>query len=93
MFAYRVGSPGWKIAARLGFPLKVVVEMSYDKEAKVFVATCEDFLPVLGIATEAETLEKLREKLNGLFDEALCETFKEKESFKVTPFFALEPSA
>lgn len=92
MFAYRVGVPGWKLAAVLGIPLKAVVEVLYDKEAQVYVATCEDFLPQFGIATEADTTEKLKERLDGLFEEALCETFKKKEPFKVIPSFELAPS-
>ncbi len=91
MFAYRAGFPGWKTAARLGMPLKALVEVSYDKEAQVYVATCDDFLPVLGIATEAETTEKLKERLDALFEEALCDTFKTNESWKVVPFFDLAP--
>lgn len=92
MFAYRVGYPGWKIVAVLGIPLKAVVEVLYDKEAQVYIATCDDFLPSFGIATEAETTEKLKERLDGLFEEALYETFKKKESFKVRPAFELAPS-
>ena len=92
MFAYRVGSPGWKLFARLGIPLKAVVEILYDKEAQVYVGTCEDFLPIFGIATEAETTEKLKERLDCLFEEALNETFQEKESWKVIPLFELAPS-
>ena len=75
MFAYRVGKPGWKVVARAGCLLKAKVEVMYDKEAQVYVATCEDFLPYLGIATEAETPEELEEKLAGLFAEALEEAF------------------
>lgn len=89
MFAYRVGTPGWKVAAMFGIPLKAVVEVFYDKEAQVYVASCEDFLPTFGIATEAESIDRLKERLQGLFEEALCETFKKKEPFKVTPSFEL----
>lgn len=93
MFAYRVGAPGWKSVARLGLPLKALVEIQYDKDAQVWIASCEDFLPVLGIATEAETTEQLRKRLELLFKEALTETFKAKRSNKVSPIFELAPSA
>lgn len=61
----------------------------FDKEAQVYIATCEDFLPRLGIATEAETTEKLKERLDGLFEEAINETFRRKLSVKVIPVFEL----
>ncbi|GAB1824900.1 DUF1902 domain-containing protein [Turicimonas muris] len=89
MFAYRVGRPGWKLVARAGCSLKTKVAVMYDKEAQVYVATCEDFLPYLGIATEAETPEELKEKLSGLFAEALEEAFKKKETNTVIPSFDL----
>ena len=61
----------------------------FDKEAQVYIATCEDFLPRLGIATEAETTEKLKERLDGLFEEAINETFGRELSVKVIPVFEL----
>lgn len=61
----------------------------FDKEAQVYIATCEDFLPRLGIATEAGTTEKLKERLDGLFEEAINETFGRKLSVKVIPVFEL----
>ena len=61
----------------------------FDKEAQVYIATCEDFLPRLGIAAEAETTEKLKERLDGLFEEAINETFGRKLSVKVIPVFEL----
>ena len=61
----------------------------FDKEAQVYIATCEDFLPRLGIATEAETTEKLKERLDGLFEEAINETFGRPLSIKVIQVFEL----
>ena len=89
MVAYRVGRPGWKLVARAGCSLKTKLAVLYVQEAQVFVATCEDFLPYLGIATEAETPEELKEKLSGLFAEALEEAFKKKETNTVIPSFDL----
>lgn len=89
IFAYRVGLPGWKLVARLGLPLKALVDVMYDPEAQVYVATCDDFLPYLGIATEGKTPEILKERLDGLFEEALFEAFQKKENTKVIPTFDL----
>ena len=89
MVAYQVGLLCWKLAAFLKLPLKATVKSMFDKEAQVYIATCEDFLPRLGIATEAETTEKLKERLDGLFEEAINETFGRKLSVKVIPVFEL----
>ena len=53
---YRVGFPGWKIAARIGVPILVKIDVIHDKEAKVFVATSRD-LP--GLVVETNAMEKL----------------------------------
>ena len=53
---YRVGFPGWKIAARIGVPILVKIDVIHDKEAKVFVATSRD-LP--GLVVETTAMEKL----------------------------------
>ena len=89
MVAYKVGLPGWKLAAFLKLPLKATVHFMFDKEAQVYVASCEDFLPRFGIATEAETTERLKERLDGLFEVAINETFGKQLSVKVIPVFEL----
>ena len=70
MFSYRVGFPGWKIAARLGVPLKVVVEVMYDSDATVFVAWSDDFSPDFGCVAESPTWEVLQKELGYVFDDA-----------------------
>lgn len=89
MVAYQVGLPGWKLAAFLKLPLKATVKFMFDREAQVYIAACEDFLPRFGIATEAETTERLKERLDGLFEEAINETFGRPLSTKVIPAFEL----
>lgn len=70
MFHYRVGAPGWKIAARLGLPLVVKVSVLWDPEAKVFVATSEDFLPDFGCVAESPTWDGLKKELGAVFADA-----------------------
>jgi hypothetical protein len=53
---YRVGLPGWKIAARAGFGVKLRVDVIHDEEANVFIATSPD---LRGLVAEAETLDEL----------------------------------
>lgn len=89
MVANQVGLPCWKLAAFLKLPLKATVKFMFDKEAQVYIAACEDFLPRFGIATEAGTTKKLIERLDGLFQEAINETFGRQLSVKVIPVFEL----
>lgn len=53
---YRVGFPGWKLAAHFRIPLLVKIEVIRDAEAGVFVATSTD-LP--GLVVEASDLDQL----------------------------------
>ncbi len=63
MFAYQVGFPGWKIAARFGLKLKVNVQVLWDGEAKVFVAWSNDFLPEFGCVAESQSWNGLKQVL------------------------------
>ena len=82
MFAYRVGAPGWKIATRLGFRLKVLVSIRWDNDAKVFVASSEDFLPDFGCVAEAETWSGLETELNYVLEDALESIFGQTQHRK-----------
>ena len=53
---YRVGFPGWKLAARFGALLFVKIEVVQDKEAGVLIATSHD-LP--GLVVEAKSVDLL----------------------------------
>lgn len=54
---YRVGFPGWKLAGRLGLPLRIRVYAHYDKESRTFWANSPD---LDGLAVSGETLDELR---------------------------------
>lgn len=53
---YRVGFPGWKIAARFGVPILVKIEVIHDKDAGVFVATSRD---LAGLVVETSSMDAL----------------------------------
>lgn len=53
---YRVGLPGWKIAARMGVPLPVRVHIHHDPEAASYWTTSPD---LGGLIVSASTLEEL----------------------------------
>ena len=52
---WRLGIPGWRIAANFGVPIKVKVIVCKDNEAGVYFATSDD----IGLALEAESLDAL----------------------------------
>ncbi len=58
---YKIGYPFWRLAARLGVPLRMRVDVAYDAEAKVFVATSAD---LRGLVCEAHTIDELVKQVN-----------------------------
>jgi hypothetical protein len=54
------GFPGWRIAARLGIPVKLKIDVFPDSEAGVYYATSAQ----LGLAVEAPTLEGLLDEIH-----------------------------
>lgn len=65
------------------------MDVRFDADSQSYIATCDDFQPYLGIATEGETSEELKKKLSGLFQGALFEAFKKPERNKVILTFDL----
>ena len=66
---YRVGFPGWKIAARFGVLLLVRVDVHYDPEVKSYWADSSD---LNGLVVAGETIDELlreaRFGIEGLLD-------------------------
>lgn len=58
---YRVGFPGWKLAARFGVPLLVRVHVHLDKESKSFWADSPD---LDGLIVSGRNLDELRSEVN-----------------------------
>ena len=56
---YRVGIPGWKWAAKWGFPVRLRVNITHDLEANVYVAESPD---LDGLIVEAQTLDELKDE-------------------------------
>lgn len=54
---YRVGLPGWKIAARHGIPVRLRVNIRQDLEANVYVADSPD---LDGLIVEGHTLDDIK---------------------------------
>ena len=57
---WRLGFPGWRIATRLGFQIKIKIGVFHDTEAGVYFATSED----IGLAVESESLDGLLKEIH-----------------------------
>lgn len=66
---YRVGMPGWKLAAKLGVPMLVRVDVHYDPEAKSYWTTSPDLdgLIVTGNSID-ELLHEAKLGIDGLME-------------------------
>jgi predicted RNase H-like HicB family nuclease len=53
---YRIGFPGWKIAARLGLPLSMRVHIHFDAEVASYWTTSPD---LGGLIVTGQTLDEL----------------------------------
>lgn len=62
---YRVGFPGWKIAARVGIPMLVRIEVHYDAEVKSYWATSPD---LKGLVAAGGTLDELMRGVHDCID-------------------------
>lgn len=54
---YRVGMPGWKLAAKMGVPVRLRVNITQDLEANVYVAESPD---LDGLVVEGHTLDEIK---------------------------------
>lgn len=55
---YRVGFPGWKLAARLGVPLLLRIDVTHDDDVGVFTATSPDLRGLVAESVSREVLFK-----------------------------------
>jgi len=68
MTAYwRLGFPGWRIAAALGVPIRIKVDVWRDDEAKVYFASSDD----IGLAVEAGSLDELMTEIHAALPELI----------------------
>ena len=56
---YRVGLPGWKLAAKLGVPVRLRVNITQDLEANVYIAESPD---LDGLIVEGHTLDEIKDE-------------------------------
>ena len=57
---WRLGFPGWRIAAMCGMNIKIKVDVCRDEEAGVYYATSD----AIGLAVESESLDGLMKEIH-----------------------------
>lgn len=78
--AYPVGAVGWKLAARIGWPLCVKVQVSQSSVSTRLQAMC-DALP--GLAVVEDTLDEFIKTLESEIRYYLAEELKRVPRYKV----------
>lgn len=80
---YRIGLPFWKIFARLFGSASFRVEVAYDKEAKMFIATSPD---LCGFVVEAATVDELLREANDVAS-MLMQEYLHNSKTKIEPIY------
>ncbi len=57
---WRLGFPGWRLAAVCGIPIMIKINVCKDDEANVYFATSDD----IGLAVESDNLDALMEEIH-----------------------------
>lgn len=86
---YRVGFPGWKIAARLGVPMQVRVHVHYDPDVKSYWTTSPD---LDGLIVTGNTLDELLHEAKAGID-GLMELHLNTADIHATPRMSFTPEA
>lgn len=68
MIRYRVGLPGWKLAARMGVPVSFKVDVFHDKESNSYWARSQQ---LDGLVVSGATLDELRNEVRSAAMELL----------------------
>lgn len=86
---YRIGFPGWKLAARLGVRLVLRVDVVRDPVAGVFIATSPD---LRGLVVEEKDPQALIQSVYDCTDMLLCDHLN-TPSMKAAPYVAWDGQA
>lgn len=82
---YRLKWPFARFFASLGFSLSIKINVVFDEEANVYVATSND---LKGLVVEAETLDELKQEVALLIPEMISLNMPNLKGVK-TPTFPL----
>ena len=75
---YKVGYPLWKVVARSGLPVTLQINVEYDKEARVFIATSKN---LRGVVVEATTVNELVHETNNAVDMLMEDIVRDGKRF------------
>jgi hypothetical protein len=64
---WRLGFPGWRLAAAFGLPIQIKVHVCKDEDANVYFATSDD----IGLAVESDSLDALIKEIDLALPELL----------------------
>jgi hypothetical protein len=81
MFAYRVGFPGWKVAARAGWPVRLRIDVHHDPEVNSYWTTSSD---LNGLVVTGATLNEVRNEAR-LASESLLDRAMNDHAVQATP--------
>ena len=65
--SWRLGFPGWRLAANAGMCIKIKVDVCHDQESNAYFAKSDD----IGLAVEAESLDELMKEIHAAIPELL----------------------
>ena len=86
---YRVGLPGWKIAARAGIPLLVRVDVHYDPDVKSYWTTSPD---LVGLIVTGNSIDELLNEAKIGMNELIELAIKDRR-FTAAPQLNFSPEA
>ena len=79
---YRLGFPGWKLAARMGIPLLIKLDVVHDREAAVFVATSRDLKGLVVEVPDSVSAEDFHKEIHDCVDMLMADLVKSGEKPK-----------
>ena len=86
---YRLKWPFARFVASLGFRLSIKINVVFDEEANVYIATSHD---LKGLVVEAETLDELKQEVALLIPEMISLNMPNLRGVKMSTFPLFERS-
>lgn len=86
---YRIGFPGWKLAARLGVRLVLRIDVMHDIESGAYIATSPD---LHGLVVEEKELSALWQSIHDC-TEMLLQSHLDMPKIKSSPYVAWDGQA
>ena len=69
--SWRLGAPGWKFAALLGWDITIKIDVFFDEESKFYYATSDS----IGLGVEGNSLDELMKEVRAAVPVLLAQDF------------------